>query len=264
MRDKLTIEEYRAYIENTIIPSFNGLIDRDCYSVIINREHKIEICTNKSARSVGANSWQEQKGFCYLDGEDEALLESFFKGAFSGSAKEEIKLYVNKLILLQKKVLTTGIAIQFIDMLPYNNKFLTYITTYTPIFHPNGEILAIQSYSSESYVLRFQGHISDPHEVKSGNFTSSFTNREREMLFLLSNGATQEQISQILNISRGTVAAVISNQLCPKFGIAGANTRLLSEAAIKAGMYQHMPQSLWRPVLIILNADLVEEFAVNS
>ena len=264
MDSKLTMEEYANYMQDIVIPSFNGLIDRDCYSVIINREHKIEICTNKSARSVGANNWQEQKGFCYLDGDDETLLENFFKGAFFGSAKEEIKRYVAKLVLLQKKVLTTGVAVQFIDMLPYNNKFLTYITTYAPIFHPNGEIIAIQSYSSESYVLRFQGHISDPHETKPSNFRSNFTNRELEILFLLSNGATQEQISQILNISRGTVAAVISNQLCPKFEIAGANTRLLSEAAIKAGMYQHMPQSLWRPVLIILNADLVEEFAVNS
>ena len=249
------------YLKNKIIPEFKIMIDRDIYSLIINRQHQIEVCTNKSAQSVGLNNWEELAGTCFKEFEDKDKLANIFKESYSTTLKDEIDTYAKKLVTLQEIVFNTYKVVQFIDMLPYNNQFLTYITTYTPVISPDGEVVAIQSFSIQSYVLRFQGHISSPNEVAKPDKLNNFTNRELEILFLLSNGATQDQIAQILNISRGTIAAVVSNQLCPKFKIAGANTRLLTEAAIKAGLYKHMPQSLWRPCLIVLNYDLLGIFS---
>lgn len=249
------------YLNNKVIPEFKILLDKDIYSLIINRQHQIEICTNKSAQSVGLKNWEELAGSCFKEFADKDKLAEIFKESYSTALKEEIDKYVRKLVTLQEIVFNTCKVVQFIDMLPYNNQFLTYITTYTPIISPDGEVVAIQSFTIQSYVLRFQGHLSPPNNEAEPEGLNKFTNRELEILFLLSNGATQDQIAQILNISRGTIAAVISNQLCPKFKIAGANTRLLTESAIKAGMYKHMPQSLWRPCLIILNYDLLGIFS---
>ncbi len=249
------------YLKNKVIPEFKLLLDKDIYSLIINRQHQIEICTNKSAQSVGLDNWEELAGVCFKEFEDKDKLANIFKESYSTTLKDEIDLYAKKLVTLQEVVFSTCKIVQFIDMLPYNNQFLTYITTYTPIISPDGEVIAIQSFSIQSYVLRFQGHLSPPNDVLKPDEFNNFTNRELEILFLLSNGATQDQIAQILNISRGTIAAVVSNQLCPKFKIAGANTRLLTESAIKAGMYKHMPQSLWRPCLIVLNYDLLGIFS---
>jgi len=259
----LNVIEYRKYLDTEILPTFMNLVDKDFFSVIINRDLQIEAGTDKSARSVGLNNWTKLKGVSFLDFANEGTLEYFFKGAYTASMKPFINEYVQKLLVLQEKVFKDSIVIQFIDMLPYNNQFLSYVTTYVPLIHPDGEVVAIQSFSVESYILRFQGHISSPNEIDA-IIGEQFTVREQEVLFLLSNGATQEQISQMLNISRGTVAAMISNQLCPKFGIAGANTKLLTEAAIKNGMYKTMPKSLWRPCLIILNIELMDLFSVST
>lgn len=250
-------EKYQNYLNDKIIPDFHKIINKDMFSVIINRDHEIEIATNKSANSVGLNSWEGLRGISFANYDDESILQKYFKEAYSSELKDEINQYLQKLLYLQKLVIDKCMIVQFIDMLPYDNKFITYITTYTPILHPDGEVIAIQSFSIQSYVLRFQGHISPPVQHMPSEF-DKYTNREREILFLLSNGATQEKISQMLNISRGTTASIISNQLCPKFNIAGANTKLLTDAAIKAGMYKNIPRSLWKPCLIVLNHDLNE------
>lgn len=256
---KLLKEEHKNYLSEKIIPDFKKFVDKDMFSVIINCDHEIEISTNKSANSVGVENWEELRGISFANYGDENIVQKYFKDAYLSELKDEINQYLHKLLCLQKLVIEKCMVIQFIDMLPYDNKFITYITTYTPILHPDGTVVAIQSFSIQSYVLRFQGHISPPLQQKSSEF-DKYTNREREILFLLSNGATQEKISQMLNISRGTTASIISNQLCPKFNIAGANTKLLMDAAIKAGMYKNIPRSLWKPCLIILNHDLHELF----
>lgn len=247
---------YADYLQNKIIPDFRKIIDKDIYSLIINQNHQIEICTDKSAQSVGLNSWEDLRGFSFANFSDKEAVAKIFKKAYFSILQNEIEPYARKLITLQRIVFESCRVIQFIDMLPYNDQFITYITTYTPLLHPDGTVIAIQSFSIQSYVLRFQGHISDPNSSNQADLKGKFTNRELEILFLLSNGATQDQIAQILNISRGTISAVVSNQLCPKFNIAGANTKLLTEAAINARMYKNIPESLWRPALIILNHDL--------
>ncbi len=72
-------------------------------------------------------------------------------------------------------------------------------------------------------------------------------------MFLLANGLVQEQIAQILKIHRSTVASIISNQLCIKFGVCGTNTKILSQIAIDYGYHLHLPESLCSPAIIILD-----------
>lgn len=262
MISTLTNKDYNEYLKKYIDSNFKGLVDKDMYSIIINRNHIIEIATNKSKESVGH---ELTAVICYKDYENKELLETIFKLEDGKISVDLISNYIKKLYYMQKIVFEQCKIVKFIDMLPYNNKFISYITSYFPIVHPNGEVVAVQSLSIKSYVLRFQGHLDNPNiPVQKKYLNQKFTNRELEFLFLLANGATQEQIAQILNISRGTVSAIIGNQLCPKFSIAGSNTKILVKKAIDAGFYRQMPESLWRPCIIILNEELLDDPILNE
>jgi DNA-binding CsgD family transcriptional regulator len=227
---------------------------------LINRNFRVEIGTTLSARSVGYQRAEDLMQVSSKDCDDETMLKHLFGDKYHEQTRNIYHTYGRKLHRLQQIVFEECKAVKFIDMLPYDQQFITYITSYFPIVHPNGEVVAILSSSIKSYVLRFQGHIGKPNlHNKRKLLWSEFSIREQEILFLITNGATQEQISQILNISRSTVSMIIGNQICPKFNIPGANTKILLNEAINAGFYRHMPQSLWKPCLIVLNEDLLDD-----
>lgn len=265
MSTRLSAADYRSYMDTTVLPGFYNLIDKDIYAIIINRDFQIEIATDVSAKSVGYQKGQDLKGISFVDCQQIDFLNQLFKESYNDKTKDMILNYGEKLLMLQKLVFERCKVIKFIDMLPYNNEFISYITTYFPVLHPSGEVVAIQSSSIRSYILRFDGHIEKENlTYKEGAFQLRFSTRELEVLFLLSNGATQEQIAQMLGIARGTVSSLITYQICPKFSIAGANTKLLIREAITAGMHRFMPPSLWRPCLIVLNAELLDDPQLND
>jgi hypothetical protein len=90
----------------------------------------------------------------------------------------------------------------------------------------------------------------------------SLPTRQHEILYLILQGIPQEYAAQILNIKRGTLARIISEQICPKFNIHGSNTKLLIEKAMQLGFHRYMPKSLWVPGVIILEEEIAS--LVNS
>jgi len=271
----LNEQEYQQYLQQ-VLDIYRPAINSPSHQVIFDREHNIVFATDLSAQSVGFPNGNALCGVSFKRAsfdryyEDEEL-QKLFKDLSIESTRQSILDYSSNLIYLQQLVITHGKPVKFIDMLPYNNQLVAYLTTYCPLFHPSGEVIAIHSISIKTYILRFQGHLQDPNTTNSQSkpnhkATCQFTTRELEILFLLSNGASQEQIAQILGIARGTVSAIITNQLCPKFSIPGANTKLLVREAIDGGYYRQMPVSLWRPCLIVLNEELLDNinFSQNS
>lgn len=253
-------EEYRKSLTQYIELYFQPLIDKEIYALLINREFQIEVATNQSKKSLGITDWQQfrqasSENFC-----TEEYMKLLFKDQYKPNRHDDFVFYSKKIRYLQQLVFTHAKVIQFIDMLPYNGEFTIYLTSYVPVIDRTGEIIAIHATSVESYILRFQGHLRKPNiKVEDKQFKKNFSTRELEILFLLTNGATQEQIAQILNLARTTVSSIIANQICPKFSIIGANTKILIDAAINAGFYLDMPKSLWKPCIIILNEDLLED-----
>lgn len=84
------------------------------------------------------------------------------------------------------------------------------------------------------------------------------SNREDQVLFLLICGITQEQIAQILNVKRATVAAIIRNQISVKLGGSASNTKLIIEATLVLGFLQHILPLLWAPAVITLDGALTK------
>ena len=252
---KLAQAEYDAYIKNVLIPGFT-LVNENFYSVILDRECRLVICTNKSARTFGAANWQEIVGMSYGSYADPKSQKAVFKRLFSDVDDEHIPEYCQKIYQIQQNVIKSRQIVSIIDMLPYAGKLTSYLVSYVPIIHQNSEVIGIQTFSVECRFFSFQEHLKQ--DVFSASKTYSthddFTKREIEILFLLAHGVTQDQIAQILEISRSSVATVIT-RLCSKFEISGSNTKILSQAAIKAGIHHQMPESLWKPCIIVLQKD---------
>ncbi len=80
--------------------------------------------------------------------------------------------------------------------------------------------------------------------------------REEAVLFLLICGITQEQIADILEVKRETIASIIRNQLRIKFALPMDSTKLVVETALSHGFLFSIPESLWRPSVIILEEKL--------
>jgi hypothetical protein len=251
----LTNKQAKEYLQHNVIPSFHKIVDKDLYSTIINRNLEIEICTLKSALSVGFSTWHQLKGLSYKDLENSTLAQKIFKNAYTPALREAIHIYAQKIVNLQRQVFQQQSLVSYIDLLPYNGLYKSFQTTYVPIFHPQGKVIALQSYAIECKFFNYQEYFHDFALTSSTaklNLNTEFSERELAILFLLCNGANQEQIGEILNISRSSVAAIISNPLCGKFNIAGSNTKILTKAAIQAGIHHFMPASLWKPCIITL------------
>ncbi len=256
---KLNEEEYRQVLTEYINNYFCPLIDKEIYSLIINRDFEIEVATNHLMKTLGFKDRVHFNQISLKDYNNPDVLNIVFGDKYHPDVHPIFEFYAKKIHFLQQLVFQQAKVIKFVDMLPYNGQSIIYITTYMPIIHKSGEVIAIHSSSIDSYILRFQGHLRKPN-IKSSDkeFKKLFSSREIEILFLLANGATQDQIAQILNIARTTVSSIIANQICPKFNIAGANTKILVDAAINAGFYLDMPESLWKPCIIVLNEELLE------
>lgn len=120
----------------------------------------------------------------------------------------------------------------------------------SPLFFPDGEIACVRNTVTEyKHVLPVEYGVGGGEGVQ-GKVTLS--KRQHEILFLLCFGYSQDQIAQTLNISRGTVSHIITETLCPKFGMVGSNTRELARCAILAGLHRQVPPGLLTPVVIRL------------
>lgn len=239
------------YLTQVVIPNFKCLINEQIYSSIFNDKYELVICTARSANSIGYSRWEEAVGISYASNNLE-LAKRIFGENYDHSTIEK---YLNDILCAQKRVFTDHIVTSYFDLLPYSGTFKSFLVTYIPVFHPSGEVVAIQSFAIESKFFGFQEHFyrlaMTPLE-KDYKHKKSLTKREHEILFLLSNGLNHKQIANTLELSRSTVSNIIATQLSPKFDIAGSSTTLLCQIAIEHGYWHDIPRSLYRPFVVNL------------
>lgn len=255
-------KEKRMYIDGTLVPNFLHLIEQNIYSVVFDYNLSIVICTNQSARSIGFKNWEEAKGLSFRNYEDAGLAARIFVEHYTEQLMDSLHQYAQKIYEIQKIVFTSKSVISFIDLLPYGGKFTSYLVTYIPILHPSGEVIAIQSFAVESRFFSHQDYLQviiDQSKENKHLHLDKLTVRQHEIIFLLANGINQDQCAQILKISRSTIGNIIANQLCPKFGISGSNTKLLAQMALNHEYHQLIPPSLYRPYIVVLDNNLATQ-----
>ncbi len=266
----LGVKEKIEFTENVLVPNFMHLINQNIYSVLFDYELKVVVCTNLSARSIGIESWELAKGLSFSNYADSDTAARIFAGHYNEQLMHSLHQYAEKIYEIQKIVFSSRNVISFIDLLPYGGKFTSYLVTYVPILHPSGEVIAIQSFAIQSRFFSHQDYLQviiDQNKELKYLHHDKLSLREHEIMFLLANGINQDQCAQILKVSRSTIGNIIANQLCPKFGIPGSNTKLLSQMALKHEYHQLIPSSLYRPYIVVLDevlAEQIENYTIKS
>jgi hypothetical protein len=83
--------------------------------------------------------------------------------------------------------------------------------------------------------------------------SEELSQREFEIVYLLSNGLSQYEIASKLGISRSTVLKTITDRILPKFNLAENDSKELIKLAIALGIQAKIPKSLATEQIIILN-----------
>jgi len=256
---KFDHQEADQYIQEVIEPFFKTCISAPMYSTIIDFRYAMIMGTDQSARSIGLNYCEEAlgTGYKYYSRIDTATW--YFGKWYNAHTAHVIHHYARKIFRIQQYVFKTGCSASYIDSLPYDCGIQSYLITFIPIFNSHGNVVAIQSIASNyrlagyhEYIQNFLEHKKPVDSIRSIKLSI----REEEVLFLLICGLTQEQVAEILEIKRETVAAIIRNQLRVKFSLPIVNTKLIVETALAYGFPFSVPASLWRPSVIILEEKL--------
>ncbi len=261
----LNQKEKHEYLHNVVIANFLPLVNQKIYSVIYDYDCTIAICTNYSAQSIAMQSWEDAVGITFRDNQRTDLGTKIFGSKYTGVFVEFIHHYIQKIYQLQLSIFRNKEVVNFIDLLPYNDRFIAYLITYVPIFHPSGEVIGIQSFatnvpffSHHDYMQNILGYPSSANKT-SDVYPIKLTEREHEILFLLANSIPPDQMTQILGIQRSTISNIIAKQISKKFGLTGSNSKLLAQLAVEQGYHKAIPESLSKPYIIILDENLAKE-----
>lgn len=171
-------------------------------------------------------------------------------------------------ILIEEKI-----PLSYINFMPYGHTRKPFLETALPIFGDNLDVIGVKVITTEYSLYGQNEYFSELCKVSSEHAESispnniplqktkiNLADRQYEIVYLLANGFTQSEVAQILNISRGSVANIVSEQICPKFKIAGSSTKLLIDKAITLGLNKTMPSSLYKPFIIVLNNEITERY----
>jgi hypothetical protein len=71
------------------------------------------------------------------------------------------------------------------------------------------------------------GIVHDKFTFDTKNRLQSLDELEHAIVFLLSIGLKQREIAELLGYTRGYIASIIANRLCPVFGIHGGSSKML-------------------------------------
>ena len=248
------------------LKGFIPLINQQLLTAIYDETCKIIACSDLSANSVGLKSRHDAVGLSYQDIGDRKLMGKIFGDKHNSIFFERIFDGATKIYAIQQAALRKNEIINYLDYLPYNEKFVPYLVTCVPIVCDNNRVVGIQSYTRKCSYLTILSRnqiiknmlLNIGPEYKDGKKDRShlqLTKREKEIIFLLANDISIDEIFEILGVSRSTISNIIATGLCPKFGLSGSRTKLLSKVAKEQGYHKIITESLSTPCVIVLDEE---------
>ena len=236
------------FTQQVIVPFFIGMVDKNIISTVYDLDGNILVITNLHAKLWGYRHYKEMVG--------KSLSELIKCDKFAAR--------IAKLDQIRQEVITKEKMITYINFFPYNDSIAMLLCYHFPVFAPDGTVIATRILAEQTSM--FNHSIEIHHQFKNDSTSQSnkiilspdkikLTTREEEILYLLKIGLSQEEVAYYLGISRGTVIKTISNKLCPQFGIEGINTNLLIKKVIKSKYFDHIPTTLLRPKIIVIEND---------
>ncbi|AUR51697.1 helix-turn-helix transcriptional regulator [Aquella oligotrophica] len=256
-----------TFINNVVIPSITGLLTAPIDITLYDTNGKVITASDLAVHNLGLSKKEEILGLSYKDA-DSKLIKSLCSTIEEDL--DDLLRMAQKIHKLQQISITKKIALSYVDIIPYNNSFEAMLINNLPICAPNGEVVALQATATKyklfgiyDYLKQMYNSIEKTYEykiTKGSQLPIKLSKREHEILFILMAGISQYEAAQFLNITRGTVSKLLTDKLCPKFGVHGSNTKLLVEKAKKLQLDKFMPASFFRPKVIIMDTSIIEEY----
>jgi hypothetical protein len=265
-------DKYQEFITSYIDNYFIGMMEQNIYATISDIEGNSIIATHKSAKTIGLNSGFELEGLSYKN-IDINLVKKYCN--INNIEDIEIILHLSKkLQQIRDIVVQEKITISYLDVIPYSGILEATIVNVFPIIYKTGEVILIQTIATKFHLFGIYDYLQESQQTESSHkinlctsdelpFAIKLSPRQHEVLYLLAIGLSQDSVARILSINRGTIASIVSEQLCPKFNIAGSSTRILVSKAIELDIIKYMPKSLYKPLVLVLDPEIEKKYFNN-
>ena len=258
------MNEDKKYLDKVIIPYFSGFIHQNIDTALFTPDGTVIAVSIKGANNYGVGR-EELVGMSY-----HTMSLEFISRICESSAIEDligIADLFKKIGKLNQTISQERKAVNYIDVIPYKSHYSATIVTHLPIINPiTGNVVATQAIGNNFYLYGIVDYINNIHKeqnlvpLKPFVENINLSQRQHEVLFLLTVGLSQIEIAKVLGITRGTVSSIITHQLSNKLGLLNADTRKLVELAYDMGIDKYIPPSLYRPRVIILDDEIEQTY----
>lgn len=178
----------------------------------------------------------------------------------------------NHMIVKIHEVVTTQLlSVQFVFFAVYQREFMSLLIHFVPVVY-NNAIQFIQVFTSnydlwgiarDNTTSLFNGDTRlETNEYlrimnrKNNPISTNLTARQEEIVFLLAHGIGLRQTAKTLMLSYGSLYNTIRNLILPKFNVSDSTTEELVEYLKALGYQKLVPQSLCRPLVILLDEQI--------
>ena len=254
----LSEQDKTDYLQHTVLASFNLLKAQPISSSIMAIDGTILAITDQTMEQFGFNSINDTDPKVIVVASNEEVLK---RTGLSAGFINDVPSICSILIKLIQIAAQEKTIVSFNSFMPRNGKFRSRLNHYLPIFHPSGEVVAVQSFSTEFRIFHVEDYLKyipsdrqQPLTISENiyNLPITLTPRQHEILYFLINGCSHHEIAEMLQVHRGTVSKTIAEIICPKFGINDVNTNLLIKKARFMHYDRYIPPTLCIPCIISL------------
>lgn len=256
----------QQYLKDFVIPYFSSFIDKDFDMGLFAPDGTVLLTTKKGANAIGLTE-EEVIGLSYKKDSDYIIQK--ICALTELNQEKDFKKVFEKIAKIHDIVVQEQIIINYIDIIPYKTHYIATLVTEFPIFNPhNNEVVATQTIGSNYHLYGLNDYLNDLHDKQElivlkapkpkGKFNLS--QRQHEVLFLLSIGLSQSKIAHILGVTRGTISTIITQQLMNKLNLPDSNTQTLIAYAHKMNIHKNVPMSLYKPKVMILDEKINKKY----
>ena len=230
--------EMNKLLETLIQQYYYGMTNSDMLIAVFDLDGIIGFSTNKFASQFGESHFS-------------ANLRPVIKKQLHEVQPEVATRYIQ----IRKQIQTNKTEAQYLMNVQLIDGIHCFLVNHRPIFAPDASVIGTELHARIYYLFPINQLIQTGESIdqKISSSHIHLTLRQKQIIFYLIIGLTQENIARILKISRGTVVKMIANDICPKFNLVSGSATFLVKEILKYDFKHIIPDGILNvPKLILI------------
>ena len=191
----------------------------------------------------------------------QAFGDNYFTNTFNEKfinclLEEQTSKVVDKIREYNRLVIESKTDYQYLINIKLPNGITSYRINIYPLFSGKGEVIGLEIRAKEFCLFPLNHIIKDEinTNIKLSSSKIKLTRRQKQIIFYLLLGYSQRMTAELLRISRGTVAKIIAEEICPKFNLPGTSSSMLVAEIVKYDFKYLIPSGILdTPTIIHIN-----------